>query len=90
MPSAEDRRAQLPHPIGQVGHVGHEVAAHVWGGHHRVGAVEHRQAQQLHALLDRLRAIVQPVERVEVDLGGAYVHLTLSFGAPPEQIVTFA
>ncbi len=80
MPSRRGRCAQLAHALGQVGDVGHEVAADVRGGHHGGGAVERGQAQQLDALVEGLRAVVQPVQGVEVELGRVRIHPGLRFG----------
>ena len=43
--------AELAHAVGQVGHVGHEVRAHVRGGHHGGGAVLRRKARRISSTL---------------------------------------
>ena len=86
MPGGGGRGRQLAHPLGQLGDVGHEVAAHVWGGHHGPRAVGGGQPQQLEALVERGRAVVQPVQGVEVELGARCLHL--GSDSAPEQALS--
>jgi len=61
--------AQLANALDHLPYIGHEVGPHVRRGHHGAGAVRDRQRQQLNALLQSCRPVVQPGKSVEVNFG---------------------
>jgi len=67
-PLGASRGPQLGQALTEVRDVGDHVRAHVRGGHHGVGAVRHRAGEELHALGELGRTIVEAVKGVEVQL----------------------
>ena len=63
-----DRRLQLADAVAEVRHVREEVAADVRRRDHGAGAFGSRSAEEVDALVDRVGAVVNPGQRVEVQL----------------------
>ena len=74
-PAAAAAAASSRARSGRSATVGHEVRAHVGSGDHGPRTVGGRQADQLQALVHRRRAVVETVERVEVELDAQGLHL---------------
>jgi hypothetical protein len=83
-PLPGQRLAYLAHAVGEVGHVGHEVAADVRRRDDRRRALETREAGDVDALLHVGRPVVHAGQEVEVDLGSPGGRAAPREGSRPE------
>jgi len=82
-PRGGEGATQLAHAVGYPPDVGEEVAPHVGGGYDDAGAVRHSEPEELHALLEGVRPVIDTGKGVEVKLGsglGERHLLALIFG----------